>query len=83
MKVERHIACLSAPQDRVDRFIELTHAVVALRTRTVEPVDGAVGSGNKAVGAGGDVDNDLALADHGGHGQLSDINPKDVRISNK
>ncbi len=68
LKFERCVVCLSAPQDRVDRLIECTHAVVALRTRTVEPVDGAVGSGNKAVGAGGDVDDDFALTDHGGTG---------------
>ncbi len=68
LQIERHIACLAAPEDRVDGFIERTHAVVALRTRTVEPVDGAVESANKAVGAGGDVDDDFALADHGGTG---------------
>ena len=33
---------------------------------TIEPVDRAVGSGNKAVGAGSDVDDDFSLADHGG-----------------
>ena len=54
----------SCPTGRVDRFIERTHAVVALGTRTVEPVDGTVGPGNKAVGAGGDVDDDFSLADH-------------------
>ena len=64
LKIERHIACLPAPQDRVDRLIERTHAVVALRTRTIEPVDGAIASGNEAVGAGGDVDNDFSLVDH-------------------
>jgi hypothetical protein len=33
---------------------------------TIEPVDGAVASGNKTVGAGGELDDDFALADHGG-----------------
>jgi hypothetical protein len=50
------------------RLIERTHAVVPLRTRTLEPVDGAVGSGNKAVGAGGEVDDDFPLASHGATG---------------
>src|SRR5258708_39721670 len=43
LEVERHIACLPAPQDCVDRFIERTHAVVAFGTRTIEPVDRAIG----------------------------------------
>jgi hypothetical protein len=47
---------LTYPQYRVDRFIERTHAVVALRMRTVEPVDGAVAPANKAVGTRGDVE---------------------------
>ena len=62
--VERHIVGLAAPQDGVDRFIERTHAVVALGTRALEPVDGAVGPGNEAVGASGDVDDDFAFVDH-------------------
>ena len=45
-------------------LIERIQAVVALGIRTVEPVDGAVGPGNKAIGAGGDADDDFALADH-------------------
>jgi hypothetical protein len=59
LKVERHVARLPAPQDGVDRFIKRTHAVVALGMRTIEPVDGAVGPANKAVGTGGDVDDDF------------------------
>ena len=82
LKIDRHIACLPAPQDRVDRFKEFTHAVVALRTWTVEPVDGAVGSGNKAVGADGDVDDDFALADHDVTGRVN-LNPEHARISIK
>jgi hypothetical protein len=38
LKVQRYIVSLSAPQDPVNRLIELTHAVVVLRTRTLEPV---------------------------------------------
>ena len=64
LRIERHIVRFSSLQDRVDRFIERTHSVVALRTRTVEPVNGAVGPGNKAVGTRGDVDDDFSLADH-------------------
>jgi len=36
----------------------------ALRARTLEPVDRAVGPGKKAVGADSDVDDDFAFADH-------------------
>lgn len=64
LKVECHVARPPAPQDRVDRLIKRIHAVVALRTRTVEPVDGAVGPANKAVGTGGDVDDDFSPVDH-------------------
>src|SRR6266850_2837487 len=64
LKVERHIARLPAPQDRIDRFVKRIHAIVTLRTRTVEPVEGAIEPGNKAVGTHGDVDDDFSLADH-------------------
>jgi len=63
LKVERQVACLPAPQDGVNRFVKRTHAIVS-RSRTVEPVEGAFGPGNEAVGAGGDVDDDFSLADH-------------------
>jgi hypothetical protein len=63
LKLKQHIASLPAPQDRVDRFIERAHAVIALGTRTVEPVGGAVGPGNKAVGTRRDVDDDFPLVD--------------------
>jgi len=66
LKVERHIACLPAPQDRIDRFVERTHTIVALGTRPVEPVDRTVGTGDEAVGTSRDVDDDLSLVDHSG-----------------
>ena len=65
LKVERHIVCLPAPKDRVDRFIERTHAVVPLRTRTIEPVDRAIRPANKAIGTRGDVNNDFPFVNHG------------------
>ena len=64
LKVDRHIVCFPAPQNGVDRFIEHTHAVGALRMRTVKPVNRAVAASNKAVGTHGDVDNDFSLAWH-------------------
>jgi hypothetical protein len=70
LKVDRHIARFPAPQNRIDRFIERTHAVVALRTRTVEPVGGSVTPGNQAVDTRGDVDNDFAPAAHGGQTEV-------------
>src|SRR5271157_6405637 len=81
LKVERHVVRFPTPQDCVDRFVKRTHAVVTFRRGTVEPVDGAVEPGNKAVGTGGDVDNDFSLADHG----LARPNPKTegLRISIK
>ncbi|MGA2643820.1 MAG: hypothetical protein ABSF15_03850 [Candidatus Sulfotelmatobacter sp.] len=57
-----------------NRSIERTPAVVTLRT--VEPVDGVVGPGNKAVGTGGDVDHDFSLADH----SVAATNPKTERF---
>jgi hypothetical protein len=71
LEVERQIARLPAPQDRVDRFIERTHTVVALGTRAVKPIGGAVGPGNKAVGTRGDVHDDFSLVDHGEIGTRS------------
>src|SRR5882724_11454061 len=64
LKVERHVARLPAPQDRVNRSIERIHAVVVLRAWTVEPVERAVPASNKAVGTSGDGNNNFSLADH-------------------
>ena len=55
----RRIA-LVIPKDRVDGFVEDAHAVVALRTGALQPVHGAVESGDKTVSASGDVDDDFA-----------------------
>ena len=64
LKLNRHIARLPAPQDCIDRLIERVHAVVPLRTRTVELVERAVASRNKAVCTHGDGDDDFSLVDH-------------------
>src|SRR6266850_2204306 len=53
-----------------------SHAIVTLRTRTVEPVEGAIEPGNKAVGTHGDVDDDFSLADH----SVAATNPKAERL---
>src|SRR5271157_1324517 len=64
LKVQGHIARLPAPEDGIDRLIEHTHTVVALRTRTVEPVHRAISPGNEAVGTRGDADDDPSLVNH-------------------
>jgi hypothetical protein len=50
---------LPSPQDRVDGTKEFTHAVVAGRPRTVQPIDTAIGTGDVAVCTGRDVDDNL------------------------
>src|SRR3954452_25609266 len=64
LETERHIACLPAPQDRVDRLVEGSHAIVAFRTRAVEPVDRAVGPRNKSVGAGRNGNDNFSFVEH-------------------
>jgi len=64
--VERHVAGFAAPQNRVNGFVEIAHAVVAFGARAVEPVNAAVGPGDETVGAGGDINDDAAVVGHGG-----------------
>jgi hypothetical protein len=64
--VERHVAGFAAPQNRVNGFVEIAHAVVAFGARPVEPVNAAVGTGDETVGADGDINDDAAVVGHGG-----------------
>src|SRR5260370_5445432 len=56
---------LIAPEDGVDGFEEGEIAVIALGAGTVEPGDVAVGGGDEALGAGGDVDDNFSGILHG------------------
>ena len=60
LKPQHHVVSLSSPQNRIDRAIELAHAVVAFKVRTIQPINGAITSRDEAVGTGGDVDDDLS-----------------------
>ncbi len=51
---------LVTPEDGVDGFEKGEIAVIVLGARTVEPGDVAVGTGDEAVGADGDVDDDFS-----------------------
>src|SRR5437762_2944762 len=59
MKTDGHVISLSAQQNRVDRFPEFAHAVIALWPRTIQPINRAVFPGDEPVGAGGDVHDDF------------------------
>src|SRR6266542_3504288 len=56
LKPQHHIVRLPAPNDRIDRTIELAHAVVAGSPRPIQPIDSTIRSRDEAVGAGGNVD---------------------------
>ncbi len=62
LEVERHVVGLATPENGVDRSIELAHSVIARRSRAIEPVDSAIRPRDEAVGADGDIDDDLSCA---------------------
>src|SRR5262249_5181624 len=63
LETERRRVGLPAEQNRVDRLVELAHTVETFWRRAVEPVDAAVRSRDKAIGADRDVHNNLAAVD--------------------
>src|SRR6185503_19658452 len=55
-ELQHKVVGLTSQQNGVNRFPELAHAVIPLWARTIEPIDAAVLARDKAIGAGGDVD---------------------------
>src|SRR5205814_8663941 len=51
---------LATPEDGVDGAEELSHSIVALGPRSIEPVDRPVAARDEPVSAGCNVDDDLA-----------------------
>src|SRR5215471_17867539 len=64
LKLHDHVVSLASPDNRIDRFKELSHAVIARGAWPVQPVIRAIFARDKAVSADGDHDDDFAL----GHG---------------
>src|SRR5438105_2855029 len=63
---QKPVVGLAAPQDGVDRRVELAHAVVDGVGPPIEPLDVAVGPGDVAVRARRDVGDDLSSGCHEG-----------------
>src|SRR5581483_7061505 len=64
LELERDFEGLSSPEDGVDRVVELSHAIAAFWAGTVEPVYGAVGARDEAIGADGHFSDDFAFVGH-------------------
>src|SRR5215471_248085 len=61
---ENPVVSFAAPQDRVNRGVERVHAVIRFTGSSIQPFDITVWSGNVAVGAGCNVDDDFSICFH-------------------
>src|SRR4030095_12502125 len=61
LKFQNQLVRFAPPQDRVDRFPEVAHAVIVLGTRALQPIDAAVLARDETIGADGDRNDDFSL----------------------
>src|SRR5439155_5999427 len=59
-EAQSQVIGLSSQHNGVDRLKELAHAVIARRARTIQPINRAIFARDEAVGAGGDVNDNLS-----------------------
>ena len=62
LKTQHHVVGFSSPQNRIDRFEELAHAVIAFNARAIQPINGSVFACDETVSTRGYVNDDLAHA---------------------